>query len=62
MAEVELEHRTVEYEDSGGDGPVLVLIGGLAMDWRLWREVIERLGPSSAAWRRTCRSARTGGR
>lgn len=45
MAEVELSAGVIEYEDSGGDGPVLVLIGGLAMDWRLWREVIELLGP-----------------
>jgi pimeloyl-ACP methyl ester carboxylesterase len=45
MPEVELEAGVVGYEDSGGEGPVLVLIGGLAMDWRLWREVIEELGP-----------------
>jgi pimeloyl-ACP methyl ester carboxylesterase len=44
MAEVELEAGVIEYEDSGGDGPVLVLIGGLAMDWRLWQGVIEGLG------------------
>jgi pimeloyl-ACP methyl ester carboxylesterase len=45
MPEVELSAGVVEYEDSGGDGPVVVLIGGLAMDWRLWRKVIELLGP-----------------
>ncbi len=44
MPEIELEAGVIEYEDSGGDGPVLVLIGGLAMDWRLWRGVIEGLG------------------
>jgi pimeloyl-ACP methyl ester carboxylesterase len=44
MPEIELEAGVIEYEDSGGDGPVLVLIGGLAMDWRLWQEVIEGLG------------------
>jgi pimeloyl-ACP methyl ester carboxylesterase len=45
VPEIELEAGVIEYEDSGGDGPVLVLIGGLAMDWRLWRDVIEELGP-----------------
>jgi pimeloyl-ACP methyl ester carboxylesterase len=44
MPEVELSAGGVEYEDSGGEGPVLVLIGGLAMDWRLWRETIGLLG------------------
>jgi pimeloyl-ACP methyl ester carboxylesterase len=44
MPEIELDAGVIEYHDSGGDGPVLVLIGGLAMDWRLWREVIEGLG------------------
>jgi pimeloyl-ACP methyl ester carboxylesterase len=44
VPEIELEAGVIEYEDSGGEGPVLVLIGGLGMDWRLWREVIEGLG------------------
>lgn len=44
MPEIELQAGVIEYEDSGGDGPVLVLIGGLAMDWRLWQGVIEGLG------------------
>lgn len=44
MPELELSAGVVEYEDSGGDGPVLVLIGGLAMDWRLWQRVIKELG------------------
>ena len=44
MREIELEAGTIEYEDRG-EGPVLVLIGGLAMDWRLWEEVIALLGP-----------------
>ena len=45
MREIELEAGTIEYEDRG-EGPVLVLIGGLAMDWRLWQGVIDALGPS----------------
>lgn len=41
---VELPQGTIEYEDSGGEGPALVLVGGLAMDWRLWSGVIDELG------------------
>ena len=40
MPEVELSAGTVEYEDTGGSGPVLVLVHGLAMDGRQWRKVI----------------------
>ncbi len=46
MPEIELQAGVIEYEDSGGEGPVLVLIGGLAMDSRLWQAVIDELGPS----------------
>jgi pimeloyl-ACP methyl ester carboxylesterase len=45
MPEVELSAGTVEYEDSGGEGPVLVLVHGLAMDGRQWRKVIAELAP-----------------
>jgi pimeloyl-ACP methyl ester carboxylesterase len=45
MPEVELSAGPVEYEDSGGDGPVLVLVHGLAMDGRQWRKVIAELAP-----------------
>lgn len=45
MAEVELSVGTVEYGDTGGSGPAVVLLPGLAMDGRLWQEVIEDLGP-----------------
>jgi pimeloyl-ACP methyl ester carboxylesterase len=41
---VELSAGTVEYGDTGGDGPVLVLLHGLAMDGRVWSEVIAELG------------------
>jgi pimeloyl-ACP methyl ester carboxylesterase len=40
---VELAAGTIEYWDTGGDGPVLVPLHGLAMDGRVWRDVIERL-------------------
>jgi len=35
-ATVELSAGTIEYEDTGGDGPVLVLLHGLMMDASLW--------------------------
>ncbi|MFF4350120.1 alpha/beta fold hydrolase [Streptomyces sp. NPDC001530] len=35
-AAIELSAGTIEYEDTGGDGPVLVLLHGLMMDASLW--------------------------
>ncbi|MGW0734080.1 alpha/beta fold hydrolase [Streptomyces sp. NPDC002851] len=43
MTEVQLSAGTVEYEDTGGDKPVLVLVHGVAMDGTLWRDVVARL-------------------
>ncbi|MCQ8191176.1 alpha/beta fold hydrolase [Streptomyces rugosispiralis] len=43
--EVELSAGTIEYEDTGGDGPVAVLLHGVAMDGSLWREVVAALAP-----------------
>jgi pimeloyl-ACP methyl ester carboxylesterase len=43
MPEVELSAGTVEYQDTGGDGPVLVLLHGLTMDSSLWRKVLPDL-------------------
>jgi pimeloyl-ACP methyl ester carboxylesterase len=40
---IELSAGTVEYEDTGGEGPVLVLLHGLLMDASLWDEVIADL-------------------
>ena len=34
MKEIELSAGTIEYQDTGGDGPVLVLLHGLMMDAR----------------------------
>lgn len=42
---VELAAGVVEYGDTGGDGPALVLLHGLAMDGRVWGPVIDQLGP-----------------
>jgi pimeloyl-ACP methyl ester carboxylesterase len=43
MPEVELSSGTIDYEDTGGDGPVVVLVHGLIMDSSLWRNVIAQL-------------------
>jgi len=44
MPEVELSAGTVEYTDTGGDGPVVVLLHGLLMDGTLWDEVVAEVG------------------
>jgi pimeloyl-ACP methyl ester carboxylesterase len=43
MFEIELSAGTIEYEDTGGDGPVAVLLHGLAMDGSLWRHVVAEI-------------------
>jgi pimeloyl-ACP methyl ester carboxylesterase len=43
MPEVELSRGTIEYEDTGGEGAVIVLLHGLIMDGSLWRHVVEDL-------------------
>lgn len=45
MRTVELSSGVVDYEDSGGNGPVVVLVGGLLMDATLWRDIVARLIP-----------------
>jgi len=42
---VEVTAGRIAYQDSGGDGPVVVLIPGLLMDWKQWRKVIDELTP-----------------
>jgi pimeloyl-ACP methyl ester carboxylesterase len=42
MDTIELSAGTIEYEDRG-EGPVVVLLGGLLMDASLWEGVIEGL-------------------
>ncbi|MFJ5737047.1 alpha/beta fold hydrolase [Streptomyces microflavus] len=44
MNEVRLSAGVIAYEDSGGDGPVVVLLHGVAMDGTLWRHVVAGLG------------------
>ena len=43
--EIALSAGTVEYEDSGGNGRVVVLLPGLLMDATLWSAVVARLAP-----------------
>jgi pimeloyl-ACP methyl ester carboxylesterase len=43
MPAVELSPGTIEYEDTGGGGPPIVLLHGLIMDGSLWRHVVDEL-------------------
>lgn len=43
MSRVQLSPGAIEYVDSGGSGPVVVLLHGLLMDHSLWRQVIADL-------------------
>ncbi|MEA2215149.1 MAG: hypothetical protein QOK19_710, partial [Solirubrobacteraceae bacterium] len=43
MPELELTAGTIDYTDSGGEGPVLVLLGGLVMDGSVWDPMVELL-------------------
>ncbi len=43
MRQIELSAGKIEYEDTGGDGPTLVLLHGLMMDASLWDSVIADL-------------------
>jgi pimeloyl-ACP methyl ester carboxylesterase len=45
VPEVEVTAGRIAYQDTGGDGPVVVLIPGLLMDWKQWRKVIDELAP-----------------
>jgi len=43
MQEIALSAGIIEYEDTGGSGPVVVLLHGLVMDGSLWRHVVSEL-------------------
>lgn len=43
MPTIELSAGTVEYQDTGGDGPAIVFSHGLVMDGSLWRDVVADL-------------------
>ena len=44
MPEVKLSAGTIHYEDTGDEGPVLVLTHGLLMDASMWDPVLAELG------------------
>ena len=43
MNEITLSTGTIDYQDTGGNGPVIVLLHGLLMDASLWDDVITEL-------------------
>ena len=43
MSEVELSAGLIDYLDTGGDGPVLVFLHGVAMDGSVWEPVVADL-------------------
>jgi pimeloyl-ACP methyl ester carboxylesterase len=43
MQEIKLSGGIIEYENTGGDGPVVVLLHGVAMGGSLWRNVVAEL-------------------
>ncbi|MGI8678696.1 MAG: alpha/beta fold hydrolase [Jatrophihabitans sp.] len=43
MHQIELSTGTIDYEDTGGDGPTVVLLHGLMMDASLWAAVVADL-------------------
>ncbi len=43
MPEVELSAGTIDYEDTGGTGAVVVMLHGVIMDATLWRHVVADL-------------------
>lgn len=42
---MELSAGTIDYEDTGGDGPVVVLLHGVNIDASVWRHVVDRIAP-----------------
>jgi pimeloyl-ACP methyl ester carboxylesterase len=43
MPELELTAGMIDYHDTGGDGPVLVLLGGVTMDGSVWDPMVADL-------------------
>jgi pimeloyl-ACP methyl ester carboxylesterase len=43
MHQIELSAGIIEYEDTSGSGPTIVLLHGLLMDGSLWRQVVRDL-------------------
>ena len=45
MYEIELSAGPLAYEDTGGTGPVVLLLHGLALDGSVWSQVVQQLLP-----------------
>lgn len=45
MKKIELTPGPIEYEDTGGNGPVLVFVHGVTIDHTVWRKVVADLVP-----------------
>ena len=45
LSRLELSAGPIEYRDTAGDGPALVLLHGVLMDGGQWREVVPHLTP-----------------
>jgi pimeloyl-ACP methyl ester carboxylesterase len=43
MQKIELSAGMIDYEDTGGNNPVVVLLHGFAMDGSVWRRVVQEL-------------------
>ncbi|MFF4219136.1 alpha/beta fold hydrolase [Streptomyces nondiastaticus] len=43
MPEIQLSYGPIDYQDTGGEGPVLVFGHGVPMDGRQWRKVVPLL-------------------
>jgi pimeloyl-ACP methyl ester carboxylesterase len=43
VSELQVAAGVVDYEDTGGDGPVIVFLHGLVMDSTVWRHVVDDL-------------------
>ena len=61
MAELELTAGTIDYEDTG-DGPVLVLLGGVSMDGSVWDPMVADLQRDHRCQGERDRSASTNSR
>jgi pimeloyl-ACP methyl ester carboxylesterase len=45
--EIQLSAGTIEYQDTGGSGPVILFVHGLLASGGLWSAVVPRLSPST---------------
>lgn len=46
MPQIRLSSGIIDYEDTGGPGPLLVLVHGVMMSGTVWSEVVSRLAPA----------------